>query len=172
MTLIFIFHYIKIFCHKHIMSACSPLSSVLWRCRLGGRKGIWPVKNLSGGVLASLSVCSEMQTCIWPSWCHCHSLSLASAKSRLVLPFWYRLTWGVLEKRPLNVCVCVCTHSTQLIRLQWQYHQWQDSRDKPVVPLKRSQHAKNLSRAYEDLKTFVEKNNAWPASVEVLKVND
>ena len=34
-------------------------------------------------------------------------LSLASVKSRLVLPFWYRLTWVVLEKGPLNVCVCV-----------------------------------------------------------------
>jgi len=31
---------------------------------LGGRKGIQPVKNLSGGVLAWLSVWSEMQTCI------------------------------------------------------------------------------------------------------------
>jgi len=49
-----------------------------------------------------------MQTCIWPSWCHCHSLSLASLKSRLVLPFWYWLTRVVLEKGPLNVCVCVC----------------------------------------------------------------
>ena len=28
--------------------------------------------------------------------------SLASFKSRLVLPFWYRLTQVVLEKRPLN----------------------------------------------------------------------
>jgi len=36
------------------------------------------------------------------------SLSLASVKSRLVLPFWYRLTWVVLEKGPLNGCVCVC----------------------------------------------------------------
>jgi len=37
------------------------LPSVLWRCRLGGRKGIRPVKNtLSGGVLAWLSVWSEM----------------------------------------------------------------------------------------------------------------
>ena len=30
--------------------------------------------------------------------------SLASFKSRLVLPFWYRLTQIVLEKRPLNGC--------------------------------------------------------------------
>ena len=51
-------------------------------------------------------VWSEVQTCIWPSWCHCHSLSLASVKSRLVLPFWYRLTWVVPEKGPLNGCVC------------------------------------------------------------------
>ena len=49
-----------------------------------------------------------MQNCIWPSWCHCHSLSLASVKSRLVLPFWYWLTWVVPEKGPLNGCVCVC----------------------------------------------------------------
>ena len=82
--------------------------SVLWRCWLGGRKGIRPVKKLSSGVLAWLSVWSEVQTCIWPSWCHCHSLSLASVKSRLVLPFWYRLTWVVPEKGPLNVCVNVC----------------------------------------------------------------
>jgi len=39
--------------------------------------------------------------------CHCHSLSLASVKSRLVLPFWYRLTRVVLDKGPLNGCVCV-----------------------------------------------------------------
>ena len=58
-------------------------------------------------MLAWLSVWSEVQTCIWPSWCHCHSLSLASVKFRLVLPFWYRLTQVVLEKGPLNGCVCV-----------------------------------------------------------------
>ena len=34
--------------------------------------------------------------------------SLASVKSRLVLPFWYRLTWVVLVKGPLNGRVCVC----------------------------------------------------------------
>ena len=82
-------------------------------------------KKLSGGVLAWLSVWSKVQTCIWPSWCFCHSLSLAPVKSRLVLSFWYRLTWIVPEKRAVKrvcvcvfvcvracVCVCVCTCST------------------------------------------------------------
>ena len=60
-------------------------TSVLWRCWLGGRKDICPVKKLSGEVLAWLCV-----------------------KFRLVLPFWYRLTRVVPDKGPLNVCVCVC----------------------------------------------------------------
>ena len=38
------------------------LPSVLWCCWLGGRKGIQPVKKLSGGVLAWLSVWSEVLT--------------------------------------------------------------------------------------------------------------
>ena len=83
---------------------------MLWHCWLGGRKGIRPLKNLSSGVLNWLFVWSEVQTCIWPRWCHCHSLSLASVKSRLVLPFWYQLTWVVPDKGPLNGCVCVCSN--------------------------------------------------------------
>ena len=91
----------------------SSVPSVLWRCWLGGRKGIRPVKKLSGEVLTWLSVWSEVQTCIWPSWCHCHSLSLASVKSRLVSPFWYRLTRVVLEKRAVKrVCVGVVSFLT------------------------------------------------------------
>jgi len=39
---------------------------------------------------------------------HCHLLSLASVKSRLVSPFWYRLTRVVPEKGPLNGSVCYC----------------------------------------------------------------
>jgi len=35
-------------------------------------------------------------------------LTVSSVKSRLVLPFWYRLTCVVPEKGPLNGCVCVC----------------------------------------------------------------
>ena len=77
---------------------------------LAGRQEEHPACNkLSGGVLAWLSVWSKVQTCIWPSWCHCHSLSLAAVKSRLVLPFWYRLTWLVPVKKAVKrACVCVC----------------------------------------------------------------
>jgi len=33
------------------------------------------------------------------------------SKIRIGLPFWYRLTWIVLDKGPLNGCVCVCVSS-------------------------------------------------------------
>jgi len=75
---------------------------------VGRQEGHLACKKLSGGVLAWLSVWSEVQTCIWPSGFHCHSLFLASVKSRLVLPFWYRLSRVVPDKGPLNGCVCVC----------------------------------------------------------------
>ena len=51
---------------------------------VGRQEGHPACKKLSGGVLAWLSVWGEMQTCIWPSWCHCHSLSLAP-----VNPDWF-----------------------------------------------------------------------------------
>ena len=41
-----------------------------------------------------------------------YSPSLASVKSRLVLPFWYQLTRVVPEKGPLNGCVCMCCNIT------------------------------------------------------------
>jgi len=55
-------------------------------------------------------ICLERGADLHIDWCHCDSLSLASVKSRLVLPFWYRLTWVVPEKWPLNGCVCVASH--------------------------------------------------------------
>ena len=39
---------------------------------VGWQEGHPACKKLSGGVLAWLSVWSELQTCIWPSGCHCH----------------------------------------------------------------------------------------------------
>ena len=68
---------------------------------------IRPVKTDWWGA-SMVIIWSEVQTCMRPSWCHCRSLSLASVKSRLVLPFWYRHTWVVPYKVPLNGCVCVC----------------------------------------------------------------
>jgi len=53
------------------------MPSVLWRCWLGGRKGIQPVKNWVVRCWHGYSVWGEVQICIWPSWCHSHSLSLA-----------------------------------------------------------------------------------------------
>ena len=62
--------------HFHTLHIHEP--SVLWCYWLSDRKGIQPVKKLSDGALAWLSVWSEVQTCIRPRWCHCHSLSFAS----------------------------------------------------------------------------------------------
>jgi len=76
-----------------IVAAFSALTLLV-----GCQEGHPAYKKLSDGALAWLSVWSEVQICIRPSGCHCHSLSLASVKSRLVLPFWYRLTRVVPEK--------------------------------------------------------------------------
>jgi len=103
---------ISYFASCHLFVSFVNLPSVLWHCWLGGRKGIWSAKKRSGEVLAWLSVWSEVQTCIWPSWCHCHSLSLASVKSRLILPFWYRFTRVVRDKGPLNGYVCEFAKAT------------------------------------------------------------
>ena len=54
---------------------------------VGRQEGHPACRKPSGGVLAWLSVWSDVQTCVWPSWCYCHSLSLAPVKSRLVFPF-------------------------------------------------------------------------------------
>jgi len=62
-------------------------------------------KNMSDEVLVLLSVWSEVRMIwIWSRLCHCHPSSLASLKSRTVVPFWYQLTQVVLEKKPLNGC--------------------------------------------------------------------
>jgi len=65
------------------------------------------VKNWVVGCWRGYLSGAKVQTCIWPGWCHCHSLSLASVKSRLVLPFWYWLIRVVPENGPLNGRVCV-----------------------------------------------------------------
>ena len=109
--------YVLIFCLSGVflVGAFSALTLLV-----GRQEGHPACKKLkSGGVLARLSVWSEMQTCIWPSWCHCHSLSLASVKSRLVSPFWYRLTRWAQKKGPLNGCVWCFPGKSNGITLKW-----------------------------------------------------
>ena len=81
---------------------CVP--SVLWRCWIGGRKGIWPVKTEWWGT-GVVSVRSEVQMiCTWSSWCHCHPIISCCSKIQNGLPFWCRLTRLSWKKGRLNRC--------------------------------------------------------------------
>ena len=70
---------------------------------VGWQEGHRACKKLSEGVLAWLSVWSKVQTCIWLSWCHYHSLSLVS-----VNPDWFTFLVpahrGSPGNGPLNEC--------------------------------------------------------------------
>jgi len=46
-------------------------------------------------------------------------LSVASLKSRMALPFWCQLIQIVLEKSPLNECVCLI--SVLILCVSWQF---------------------------------------------------
>jgi len=95
------------------------LPSVLWRCWLGGRKGIQPVKNLSGGVLAWLSVWSEVHTCI-----QLMPLPLTvSCFSKIQIGCTTAHSGSPGQRAVKRVCVCVhacvraCVTDRQYIRL-------------------------------------------------------
>jgi len=101
-------------CYTTVLYSFPP---VLWRCWLGSRKGIWPVKTEWWG--AGMVICLEWGTDLhiaqlYVGQWHCHSLSLASVKSRLVIPFWYWFTQVVPEKGPLNGCVCCFVHNVTM----------------------------------------------------------
>jgi len=84
---------------------------------VGRQEGHAACKKLSVVVLAWLSVWSEVHTCIWPSWCYCHSLSLASVKSRLVFTFLVPAHLGSPGQGPLNGCVCICKFTGKYVVL-------------------------------------------------------
>jgi len=80
---------------------------------VGRQEGNPACKKMSGGVLAWLSVWSEVQACIM-HMAQLMPLALTVScfsKIQIDLPFWYRLTRIVPDKGPLNGCVCVCVYS-------------------------------------------------------------
>jgi len=87
------------------LSCCLPcFDNVGWAA--GRASGLKKTEQSGAGIVICLERGADLHM---SSWCHCHSLSLASVKSRLVLPFWP--TRVVPDKGPLNWCVCVWTLS-------------------------------------------------------------
>ena len=99
--------------------SCWYCSELLWLCDclqcfdavVWWQEGHPACKKLSGGVLAWLPVWSEVQTCIWPSWCHCHSLVCCFSNIQIGFTFLVPAYPGSPGQRAVKwfcVCVCVC----------------------------------------------------------------
>jgi len=115
-----LWHLVQYYSIQHIPSLRHTAFSAL--TLLVGHQEEHPAcKKLSDEVLsARLSVWSEVQMiCIRSSWCHSHPSSLASLKSRMVLPFWCRITQVVLEKRLFNGCLFV-SRLTKNWKWKWE----------------------------------------------------
>jgi len=87
-------------------------------CSSGGRMGIRPVKNWVVGCWHGYLCGARCRFAYGPADAtatHC----LASVKSRLVLPFWYRLTWVVLERAVKRVCVLWSVCYCLLLQVIW-----------------------------------------------------
>ena len=67
--------------HNSVMIAFIALMLLV-----GRQEGHLACKKLSGGMLVWLYGWVKVQICIWPSWCHCISLSLAP-----INPYWFYL---------------------------------------------------------------------------------
>ena len=117
-----VFQHIWCLCSLHIFTKCHIKLTCLTVpiCRwvmlvhfsaltllVGRHEGHPACKKQSGGVLVWLSVWSKVQTCIWPSWCHYHSLSCFS-KIQIGFTFLVPAHPGSPGKRAIKrVCVCV-----------------------------------------------------------------
>jgi len=95
------------YCTCMVCPFSASMLLVVWQ------EGHLACKKLSGGMLVWLCLWVKVQICIWPSWCHCNSLSLAP-----VNPDWFYLSCasspgypGQNRRGPLNGCVCVCFDS-------------------------------------------------------------
>ena len=83
------------------MNECMNAFSAL-TLLVGQQEGHPACKKLSGGMLVWLSVWREVQTCLWPSWCHCFS------KIQIGSTFLVPDHLGSPGKRAVKwMCVCV-----------------------------------------------------------------
>ena len=92
------------------------LPSVLWRCWLGGRKGIRSVKNWVVGCWYGYLSGARCRLAYGPADATATDC-LCFSKIQIGFTFWYRLTWVVPDKGPLNGCVCVCMCDIMLCAL-------------------------------------------------------
>jgi len=89
--------------YSHTKSTTLP--SVLWRCWLGGRKGIRCVKTEwwgTGVVVIYLEWGANDLYMV--QLCYCHPIISCFIKIQNGSPFWCQLTQIVLEKKLLNGC--------------------------------------------------------------------
>ena len=88
----------------------------------GRHEGHPACKKLSGGMLALHGcVWGEVQICIWPSWCHCHSLSLAP-----VNPDWFYFRVNSVPTTTLHACNC-CNIEARSFKFSGNAHSYLDS---------------------------------------------
>jgi len=101
----------------HIMQAVPiivNLPSVLWRCWLGSRKGIQPVKTEWWG--AGMVICLEQGADLHTSQLMPLPLTV-SCFSKIQIGFTFLLVLAYLgspKKGPLNGCVCVCANNCEI----------------------------------------------------------
>jgi len=98
---------------------CAILAFSALTLLVGWQEGHPACKKLSGGVLAWLSVWSEVQTCIWPSWCHLPLTVSCFSKIQIGFTFLVPAHLGSPGKGSLNVCVCVCYAIHVCVRTKW-----------------------------------------------------
>ena len=94
------------------------MPSVLWCCWLGSRKGIRPVKKLSGGVLAWLSVWSTAQLMPLPLTVSCFS-KIQVGFTFLVLAHPGSPGQRAVKRVCVSVCVCVNVTGARETLFKW-----------------------------------------------------
>jgi len=122
----FVTHYCQLHCHEQKLynqqESCRDAFSAL--TLLIGQKSIQPIKNWV--MRCWCGFLSGVQ-CKWFAYGQADAManpsSLASLKSRMVLPSWYLLIQVVLENRPLNGC------SDDLVGVK-NYPETMENRDK------------------------------------------